>query len=147
LLTGDGGPGSLSPPSRSVSERLRTRSRLMVTAALLAFVVGGVATARPPAEDRAAAIGAQIRCPVCSGESIAASPNQLAKDMMSLVNELIAQGYTDDQVIETVIAGYDDAQRLAPPFSAATAALWVVPGVVLVVGFAAGLSRRRALHP
>ena len=126
-----------------MSDRARSLARLALTIALLAFVVGGVITAAPPAEDRAASIGAQIRCPVCSGESIAASPNQLAKDMMDLVRELIARGYTDEQVIETVIAGYDDAQLLSPRFSAATAALWLVPAAVLAGGVAIGLNRRR----
>jgi cytochrome c-type biogenesis protein CcmH len=129
-----------------VSDRARSVARSILTIALLAFVVGGVITAAPPAQDRAASIGAQIRCPVCSGESIAASPNQLAKDMMGLVGELIAQGYTDEQVIDTVIAGYDEAQRLTPRFSPATAALWVVPAVVLVGGVAVGFSRRRQLR-
>jgi cytochrome c-type biogenesis protein CcmH len=126
-----------------MSDRARSFARLAVTIALLAFVVGGVVTAPPPSEDRAARIGAQIRCPVCSGESIAGSPNQLARDMMELVRQLIAQGYTDEQVIETVISGYDDAQRLAPRFSPATAALWVVPVVVLLGGAFIGLGRRR----
>lgn len=66
---------------------------------------------------------------------------------MGLVRELIAQGYTDEQVIETVIAGYDDAQRLAPRFSPATAALWAVPAVVLVAGVVIGLGRRRQVEP
>lgn len=130
-----------------MSDRARPSARLALTVALLAFVAGGVVTAPSPAEDRAASIGAQIRCPVCTGESIAASPNQLARDMMGLVRELIAQGYTDEQVIETVIAGYDDAQRLAPRFSPATAALWAVPAVGLLAGVVIGLGRRRQVTP
>ncbi len=126
-----------------MSEALRQRLRLVLTAGLAVFVVAAVVTADPPSEDRAQRIGSQIRCPVCSGESIAASPNQLATDMMDLVRELIAQGYTDDQVIEAVISGYDDAQRLSPPFNPATAALWALPGVVLIGGGAIALTRRR----
>ncbi len=114
-----------------------------MTGLLAAFVIGAIATAKPPAEDRAQRIGSQIRCPVCSGESIAASPNQLATDMMAMVRDLIAQGYTDDQVIEAVIAGYDDAQRLSPPFNPATAVLWAAPAAVLIAGGAVALGRRR----
>lgn len=126
-----------------MSDRLRVRLRLLVTGLLAAFVIGAIATAKPPVEDRAQRIGSQIRCPVCSGESIAASPNQLATDMMAMVRDLIAQGYTDDQVIEAVIAGYDDAQRLSPPFNPATAVLWAAPAAVLVAGGAVALGRRR----
>lgn len=126
-----------------MSESTRALLRLLLTGALAVFVIAAVVTADPPAEDRAQRIGSQIRCPVCSGESIAASPNQLATDMMGLVRELIARGYTDDQVIEAVIAGYDDAQRLSPPFNPSTAVLWALPGAVLIGGGAIALNRRR----
>lgn len=118
--------------------------RPAVTVALGIFIVGALATAPPPAEDRAQRIGAQIRCPVCSGESIAASPNQLAQDMMARVRQLVADGYTDEQVIRDVIGGYTDAQRLDPPFSAGTAALWAIPATVLVAGAFIGARTKRS---
>ncbi len=128
---------------RYLSERTIRKLRLVVTAGLALFVIIALSVAPEPSEDRALKIGDQIRCPVCSGESIAASPNQLARDMMLRVRELIAAGYTDEQVIDEVIAGYTDAQRLDPAFRPATAALWTIPALVLTLGAVAGARTRR----
>lgn len=130
---------------RPVSDRLIRTARLGATVALAVVLVGLVVTAPPPAEDRVQAIGEQIRCPVCSGESIADSPAQLARDMMSRVGELVDAGLTDDQVVDEVLAAYgEDAQRLDPPLSGRTVALWVVPLLVLAGGVGAIVSRRRS---
>ncbi len=130
-----------------MSERMIEMGRLALTIALAVFVVGSLVTAEPPEVDRARHIGEQIRCPVCSGESIADSPNPLATDMMAMVRRLIAEGQTDEQVIEAVIAGYDDAQRLDPPLTAQTVGLWAIPLVVLIGGVLVMLGRRRTRVP
>lgn len=126
-----------------MSDRLIARLRLAVTALLAVFVVAVTVTADPPAEDRAREIGSQVRCPVCQGESIAASPSPLAEDMMALVRERIDQGWSDRQIVEELIAAYSGSQLLDPPFSWETAALWAIPGLVLAVGIGAATSRTR----
>lgn len=126
-----------------MSERTVGRLRLLVTLALAGFVVIATVTADPPAVDRARAIGAQIRCPVCQGESIADSPAALAEDMMALVRERIDQGLSDEQIIDELIASYSGAQLLDPPLSLETAALWALPGLAAAVGLIAALGRRR----
>lgn len=127
-----------------MSERLAARVRLAGTIALAVFVVVATVTAEPPDEDRAREIGSSIRCPVCQGESIADSPSPLAEDMMGLVRERIAEGRSDGQIIDELIASYSGAQLLDPPFSLETAALWAIPATVLAVGVAAAMRRTRA---
>jgi cytochrome c-type biogenesis protein CcmH len=128
-----------------MSERIGKLARLGVTLALAAFVIGSVVTAPAPAADRVESIGRQIKCPICSGESIADSPSGLAEGMMGMVRDLVDQGYTDEQVIDEVLAAYGtDAQLLDPGVTARTAALWAVPLVALIAGMAAALTRRRA---
>lgn len=124
-------------------ERRRRGARLGVTVALLGFLGWAVATAAPPAEDRAHAIGTTIRCPVCQGESIADSSAGLAQDMMSLVRQRIAEGWTDEQIVDELLASYSGAQLLDPPFTAETAALVVVPALVLAAGIILIVRTRR----
>jgi cytochrome c-type biogenesis protein CcmH len=117
---------------------------LAVTLALAVFVVGSVLSAPPRAVDRAQSVGSQIKCPVCSGESIADSPAPLARDMMAYVSELLESGLTDEQVIGEVLGAYgSDAQRLDPVLTPATLALWLAPAAVLVGGVAIVFDRRR----
>ena len=127
-----------------MSERLLGRLRLALTLGLAAFVVVATATADPPSEDRAREIGSLIRCPTCQGESIAESPSALADDMMSLVRARIDEGLSNQQIIDELIASYSGAQLLDPPWSLETAALWLIPALVLGVGVAAGISRTKA---
>lgn len=124
--------------------RVDSRIRMAVTLVLTVFVIGAIVTAPQADADRAMAIGRQIRCPVCSGESIADSGTTIAKDMMALVQQRIDEGLSDEQVIQSVLAGYgSDAQRLDPPFSVRTAVLWLIPASVLVVGAVVAVGRRR----
>ena len=125
-------------------ERVGTLARLALTIALAGFVIIGVATAPPAAEDRAQSIGSLIRCPVCAGEAIANSPSALAQDMMSLVREGVDNGLTDEQIIDSVVGAYGtDAQVLDPPLDVSTLGLWLIPVVSLVAGLVMVTSRRR----
>ena len=129
-----------------MSDRMLGIVRHVVTAGLAVFVVTAVATAPPRSVDRAEAIGSVVRCPVCQGESIAASPAPLAEDMMALVQMRIDQGLSDEQIIDELLASYSGAQLLDPTFGPRTAALWAIPTVVALLGIAgvAGRVRRRA---
>ncbi|MEX1005022.1 MAG: cytochrome c-type biogenesis protein [Acidimicrobiia bacterium] len=119
------------------------RLRVAVTIALAAFIVVATVTAAPPDEDRAREIGALIRCPTCQGEAIVDSPAPLAEDMMALVRARIAEGLSDDQIIDELIASYSGAQLLDPPLTVETAALWLIPALALALGITAALSRTR----
>jgi cytochrome c-type biogenesis protein CcmH len=117
---------------------------LVMTILLAAFVSVALLTAEPPQQDRAERIGSLIRCPVCSGESIADSPAPLARDMMSVVREQIDAGLSDEQIIEGLLASYTDSQRLDPELSATTIALWLLPGMALAGGIVLGLRELRS---
>jgi cytochrome c-type biogenesis protein CcmH len=131
-----------------MSDRVTAVARLAITLALAAFVIVAVASAPTPDVDRVDSIGSIIKCPVCGGESIAASPAALARDMMAMVRQGVDDGLTDDQVIESVVGAYGkDVQVLDPSFKASTLALWAIPAVVLVGGVAVTLGRRRTDVP
>ena len=95
-------------------------------------------------EDRAEAIGRQLRCLVCQNESIEDSNADLARDLRRLVRVQVAAGASDDQATAWVVARYGDFVRLRPPFNAETVLLWGSPVLaVLVGGVVVALSRRR----
>lgn len=125
-----------------MSDRRRLLGTLS-TLLLAAFVVGAVATADPPAADRARAIGIRVKCPVCARETIFDSQAGIAQDMMALVRERIAQGATDEEIIDELLAGYPGSSLLDPPLTPATVLLWAVPGLALAAGVVLGFGRRR----
>lgn len=102
--------------------------------------------ADPALEARARALHAELRCPVCQGQSIADSDAGLARDLRAIVRERLAAGASDGDVLAFLAARYGDYVLLDPPVKPATYALWFGPAAVFVAG--AGLAwrllRRRA---
>jgi cytochrome c-type biogenesis protein CcmH len=88
----------------------------------------------PAQEARARDIGRELRCLVCQNESIEDSNADLARDLRLLVRERIRAGATNDEVIAFLRDRYGDFVLLRPPLTAATAALWFSPVLVLVCG-------------
>ncbi|MGA7097832.1 MAG: cytochrome c-type biogenesis protein CcmH [Acidimicrobiia bacterium] len=124
----------------------RTKSALMAGAMiLLTVLLLTLVSTRPADTDRVDAIGSRIKCPVCQGESIADSPSQMAKDMMSLVEERVSAGATDQEILDEIQSSYSGAVLLDPPVGGATLLLWIAPGVVLLAGIAVILWWKR--HP
>jgi cytochrome c-type biogenesis protein CcmH len=114
----------------------RNRLAWIVTAALAVFVIASLLTAPDPSEDRARTIGMLIRCPVCQGESIADSPSQTARDMMDLIEQRIAEGLTDQQILDELLASYSEALLLDPPVGGSTIWVWLAPIGAFAVGLA-----------
>jgi cytochrome c-type biogenesis protein CcmH len=99
----------------------------------------------PVQEQRAEAIGRQLRCPVCKTESIEESDADFTRDLRKVVREQVAAGKTDRQVLDFMHDRYGDFILLRPPFRPATWVLWLAPPALLVLGgiLATSVARRR----
>jgi cytochrome c-type biogenesis protein CcmH len=100
-------------------------------------------------EQRAEALGHQLRCLVCQNESVEESNADLARDLRHIIRERIVAGDSDQQVTDWMVARYGDFVRLRPQFNAVTLALWGAPGIALLAGITAALiaQRRRPAPP
>ena len=95
-------------------------------------------------EDRARALGKQLRCVVCQNQSIEESDADLARDMRALVRERLAAGDSEAQVTAMMRDRYGDYVLLRPPVQRNTLLLWAGPGLLLLgAGGWLVLSRRR----
>lgn len=116
-------------------------------AALAAVVmVAGLLPANAPAADdaaRARAVAANLRCPFCSGESIADAPAEVARDLEAFIVEKVDEGWSDDEIYAFFEARYGERVRLDPPLAGWGAVLWMAPLALGAVGVAAILTRRR----
>jgi len=103
--------------------------------------------ADPALEQRARALGKQLRCLVCQNQSIDDSDADLARDLRLLVRERLVAGDSDAAIIEFLTARYGDFVLLRPPVRPATWGLWFGPLLLLVAagaGIVIFLRRRRA---
>ena len=97
----------------------------------------------PDPEARAYNLSIRLKCPICAGESIAGSQTDLAKDLRARIDDEIAAGSTDDEIIAKIVASYGEQVLLDPPSTGWGAALWAVPLGVLVIGGIAIFGLRR----
>lgn len=116
-----------------MSERIRN---LLTVTLLVVMAVGLIAlvASNPSDVDRVEAIGEQIKCPVCQGESILNSPSQMARDMVDLVEERVAEGQSDQAIVDELLSSYSGAVLLDPPARGATLVLWIAPIAAVLLG-------------
>ena len=90
----------------------------------------------PNAEDvetRTYELGKILRCPVCQGLSVADSQSDAAVAMKNRIKELVAMGYSDDQIIDYFIGRYGEFVLLEP--KAEHWFVWWMP----LIGLGAGI--------
>ena len=92
------------------------------------------AFANPATEARARNLQRQLRCLVCQGESIDESGSPFANDVRHLVRQQIAQGKSDAQIEDFLVARYGDFILMKPPVQPNTWLLWLAPFLVLGTG-------------
>jgi cytochrome c-type biogenesis protein CcmH len=98
-------------------------------------------------EQRAEALGHQLRCLVCQNESVEESNADLARDLRHIIRQRVVAGDSDQQVIDWMVARYGNFVRLRPPFNAMTLVLWGAPLIAVLGGLAAALIARRRRPP
>jgi cytochrome c-type biogenesis protein CcmH len=82
---------------------------------------------------------------VCQGESIDESGADLAADLRHLVRQQMAEGKSDQQIEDYLVARYGNFILMKPPMEPDTYLLWLAPFLVLIgAGAVAILVVRRA---
>lgn len=140
---------------------------LSLLTALLVLLPAAAVTAQPATELRQERIGTPagpplagtaleslteevsslMRCPVCQGLSVADSPTPLASAMKNEVRDLLATGYSREQVLEYFEQSYGEFIRLAPQARGFNLTVWLAPLALLLIGVGLILRRRRATAP
>ena len=113
----------------------------IVTALLAGSITFGILADERTNAERLTYLGEQVACPVCDGNSMAASPAQFAQDMMTITEEKIAAGETDQEIITYFESRFGPEILLGS--GPGTAWLWGAPLVVLVGGVWLAVGRKR----
>ena len=112
--------------------------------ALVVIVIGlWPSDAQPDPEARAHALAVSLKCPICAGESVAASQTELAEDLRRLIADEIAAGRSDDEIRELFVRNYGEQVLLDPPAGGWGIALWALPLALAVAGGLAIYGLRR----
>jgi cytochrome c-type biogenesis protein CcmH len=100
---------------------------------LLALIVGapqGQPLSGPELDQRTQEVASLLRCPVCQGMSVADSPSTVALDMKHEVRNMLAKGYTQEQIL----AKFEDSYGQFVLEKPRNPLIWILPIVVLILG-------------
>ena len=81
------------------------------------------------------ALTQELRCPKCQNQNIADSDAIVAKDLRDKVLVLVNEGKSKQEVIDYMIDRYGYFVHYHPPVTPATIVLWVLPVLIVIIGF------------
>jgi cytochrome c-type biogenesis protein CcmH len=100
-------------------------------------------TLTAPQEQRAEAIGDQLRCLVCQNESIEGSSATLAKQLRVIIRQHVVAGDSTKDIMNFMVQRYGIFVLLKPPFMPLTWMLYASPFLALILGFIVAWMARR----
>lgn len=124
--------------------------RIPLYACLLTLLLSCAACAQSlttAQQARADRLDTQLRCLVCQNESLAESSAPLAVQLRGLIRQQIANGASDQQVLQFMVQRYGIFILLKPPVSPLTWLLYASPILALLLGFGAFWLSRRQHEP
>ena len=122
---------------------------LVAAAAALAFAMASNSDNSGTPEQRAHAIAATLKCPVCHDLSAADSPAPVAQQMRAQILSEVKAGRTPDQIRAQFVASYGDWILLDPPRQGLDLLPWLAPAVLGLggLGVTAHAVRRLSTAP
>jgi cytochrome c-type biogenesis protein CcmH/NrfF len=122
------------------------RKRILFLFVLAAFAFGPLVTAQVGYSTRAKEVGMHLKC-MCKGCDMTAGgcahpggsfsgPCETAKAMLKEVDQHLAKGETDQQIIDAFVGEYGTIVYVEPPKKGFGLVAWLMPVFYSVVGFA-----------
>ena len=84
--------------------------------------------------ERLKRLSEELRCLVCQNQTLADSNADLAVDLKRQIETLLAQGQSDNQIRDYMVARYGDFVLYRPPLQGNTLLLWIGPFAMLAGG-------------
>jgi len=85
-------------------------------------------------EARFTQLTTELRCLVCQNQNLADSDAELAHDLREEIYEMMMAGQSNEQIKTFLVDRYGDFVLYRPEVKANTLALWLMPGILLVLG-------------
>jgi cytochrome c-type biogenesis protein CcmH len=108
--------------------------------------IGGGHAKAPTLYQRTLQVAGEYRCPVCAGESVAASQAPEAVEIRQLVQHWLQQGDSQATIRSFLVHDYGLSILERPPASGVTVLVWILPvvaGALAITGLGLGFARWR----
>ncbi|HEY7341137.1 MAG TPA: cytochrome c-type biogenesis protein [Ktedonobacterales bacterium] len=99
------------------------------------WLITAISAAQPKSlDERTLEVARQIQCPVCNGESVADSPSLKASEMRAVIQQQLAEGRSEQQVLAYFSDVYGSDILESPPQQGFTSLIWIMPVLMLIAG-------------
>ena len=115
------------------------RRLALLLAALLAMVVAPAPAGAEPATWSVPNLENQLMCPVCH-DLLSQSQSAVADSIRQFIQQKHDQGWSQQRVVNALVAQYGQAILAAPPKHGFGLVAWVVPALVLLLGAAVAVA-------
>ena len=106
----------------------------LLTSLTAAAIDTGVAFEDPEMQARYEKLISEVRCVVCQNQTIKDSNVFLASDLRREIRIRMAEGMTDAEITDFLVARYGDFVLYSPRKSGRTLILWIMPAILFGVG-------------
>jgi len=104
--------------------------------AVLLLQIGAPTVRAQSIDEQTVTIAKQLKCPVCQNIPVAYSQSQLAEEMRAVIREKVAQGESEEAIIQYFVDRYGEDVLLEPRREGFSLLLWVTAIGVLFFGAA-----------
>ena len=116
-----------------------TRKLLLTLIAIAAsFIAVAVVYAQDgttyPTDDDVNRVAKQLYCPVCPNTPLDVCETKACQDWRAQIKDELAQGWTDDQVIQYFVVQYGERVLAEPRRSGFTSFVWLLPALSVGIG-------------
>lgn len=121
---------------------MKQRRPLLLLLALVALVGAAWSSllialpSQPTLDERVYEVGAQLKCPVCQGESVADSSAAVSEQMRLVIRQQLREGRSEQQVLRYFAVHYGNQILLTPPQQGFHLLAWLMPVGMLLPGLA-----------
>lgn len=106
----------------------------LLLALFLLLALPALALAQEPGYDDVNDVAKQMNCPTCVGVNLADCRTQTCEQWRAQIADLLAEGYTQQEVLDYFETRYGTRVLLEPPRHGVTLLLWILPVVALLAG-------------
>ncbi len=104
---------------------------------LLGILFTGIVLAQdntPPTDDEVNAVAHKLYCPVCESTPLDVCPTDACKDWRELIRTMLAEGKTEDQILQHFVDQYGDRVLAEPPRTGLNWLIYLLPPAVILAG-------------
>jgi cytochrome c-type biogenesis protein CcmH len=88
----------------------------------------------PTQEERYNELTLELRCLVCQNQNLADSDAPLAQDLRKEIYDMMMAGQDNEQIKTFLVDRYGDFVLYRPKMEGNTLLLWLMPGILMVIG-------------